>query len=314
MDHLLTTSLIRCGVLVCTIFLALTCSKTWAQDQNATLLVLYPDVRAPYSKVFDEIIAGLDATYEGPIKTLKVGKGFDLNKTRDRISESQTSAILGLGSSGLEAARSLDSGLPVYAGAVVKNGDVEAGISMIPDLNVLADTFLALNSRIKQVHVVAPPNYMNDFLALGDTVFNSKGMSLKLHISDSYQTAAIAYRDILREITDQEAIWLIPGSPYLDNSVLSLILQVAWDKNAILASSNPSHIARGALFALYPDNTAMGRSLGSLITQNLLIPQKTGLQPLRDVTIGVNMRTANHLGIYLDTDNLAGFQLVKFSR
>jgi putative ABC transport system substrate-binding protein len=53
------------------------------------------------------------------------------------------------------------------------------------------------------------------------------------------------------------------------------------------------------LFSLYPDNRALGKSLGAL-AQGILKSGsygQRGVMPLRDVQSAINLRTAKHLGI-----------------
>jgi putative ABC transport system substrate-binding protein len=58
-----------------------------------------------------------------------------------------------------------------------------------------------------------------------------------------------------------------------------------------------AHVRRGALFSLYPDNTELGRHLGSTAVASLAPAH--GLYALRQVLTAVNSRTAEHLGVDL---------------
>ena len=92
------------------------------------------------------------------------------------------------------------------------------------------------------------------------------------------------------------------GGSLNDPSILMLVLEAAWKKKIIVFSSNPSHVKRGALFSLYPDNRKMGGTLAEIAQQHelKLISPSAGLAPLKSVHLIVNKRTSKHLGIMLN--------------
>jgi len=93
--------------------------------------------------------------------------------------------------------------------------------------------------------------------------------------------------------------------------VLQMVLRAAWDRNLVVFSSNPSHVPKGALFALFPDNQAMGRHLGVVIAgRNGHSP---ALAPLEQLNTAINIRTADHLGLGLSAAD-ARFDMVFPSR
>jgi putative ABC transport system substrate-binding protein len=65
-------------------------------------------------------------------------------------------------------------------------------------------------------------------------------------------------------------------------------------------------VARGVLFALYPDNKLMGENLARLALAEAG-GKTVGFEANRSVQSAINRRTAEHLGI---TPNLAGYDLV----
>ena len=86
-----------------------------------------------------------------------------------------------------------------------------------------------------------------------------------------------------------------------------MVLRAAWDRNLVVFSSNPSHVPKGALFALFPDNNAMGRHLA----QQLRKPASASarLLPLEQLDTAINIRTADHLGLGLSAGD-ARFDMV----
>ena len=84
-----------------------------------------------------------------------------------------------------------------------------------------------------------------------------------------------------------------------DRAVLPLILQESWSRNLAVFSSNFGHIKRGILFSLYPNNVELGHHLADSALSLLVSGknQPSGMFPLREVLMAVNLRTAKHLGL-----------------
>jgi len=119
------------------------------------------------------------------------------------------------------------------------------------------------------------------------------------------------YRDILKQICSRnDAIWL-PMDPIAadEKVVLPLLLQMSWDKDLVLISSTPSHVQRGALFSLYPDNTGLGRNLASMLTTTIASKSEQGIRPLESLNLAVNLRTAAHLGLSFSSAQIKRFTL-----
>ncbi|MFM7785363.1 MAG: ABC transporter substrate-binding protein, partial [Gammaproteobacteria bacterium] len=115
---------------------------------------------------------------------------------------------------------------------------------------------------------------------------------------ETLREGASTYRELLGELESPvDALWLPQGSPFVaESSVLQMILRAAWDRNIVVFSSNVSHVPKGALFALFPDNAEMGRALGRLAADG---KAPAGLQVLEQLDTAINIRTANHLGLGL---------------
>ncbi|MGE0371734.1 MAG: ABC transporter substrate binding protein, partial [Gammaproteobacteria bacterium] len=139
--------------------------------------------------------------------------------------------------------------------------------------------------------------------------------------AENLQEAANKYREILKnQLSDSDALWLPQDSAVLDEqAILPMILKEAWDRRLIVFSSNPSFVKKGVLFALYPDNYNMGRSLGAMAKRLQTPgyrddPAAQKIESLRDLLIAFNVRTAAHLDIKITREDLGNFNLVFPSR
>ena len=110
----------------------------------------------------------------------------------------------------------------------------------------------------------------------------------------------------------RDALWLPQDTTTVDDdTILPFVLRQSWNRDLPVFSSNVTHVKRGALFALYPDNVELGRALAQAAVRYLSGSKHgvEGVQALREVKSAINTRTAAHLGLSLDT-KLAGYDLV----
>ena len=83
----------------------------------------------------------------------------------------------------------------------------------------------------------------------------------------------------------RHALWLpIDATTVDDATILPLVLREPWNQNVPIFSSSFSHVDKGVLFSLYPNNAELGRSLGALATALLTgATNVRGVTPLRTV-------------------------------
>ena len=282
--------------------------------ENYSIAVVAPQLRAPYSKVFDDMSSGISSRFSGKLEKIELNENDSSDQLRKKINDQLPDAIICLGSTSLNRVKLLELSVPIIAGAVVHNGDTVTGVSMIPDGAMVMEILMELRPNVRQVYTLTYPKYPNHMVDEAREYLAGKGLQLREFHADSIQEAAVAYREMAGGIADGDAIWILPGARFLDNAVFSKLLEVAWQKELAVFSSNPSHAGRGALFSVYPNNTQLGETLGEMINQTLSSRQQTaGLKSLRDVYVGVNVRTANHLGVDLNREKVGSSQLVVFS-
>lgn len=270
-----------------------------AAEHKAVLF--YPELRAPFSNVFDEMIRGVETVFHGDIRRVSISKSTTSEEIGEILTQEAPELIFTLGSRTLQVVGEHKPQVPVLAAGITRNGSSTTGISMLPDPWVVFDKLFLIKGKVDRVYVVSRADRYDEQLERAGDYLNTVNSTLEPIRVASIQEAAKAYRRILDRVKPGDAIWILPSAPYLDNSVLSVILEQAWKRRILVFSSNPSHVKRGVLFAVYPDNLGMGVSLGKL--GNRVIAKddiEHGLQPLRDVLLAVNERTTKHLGIDLD--------------
>ena len=285
--------------------------------ESASIAVLYPEIREPYRSVFSRITDGIRNQSRIRVETYQLRDELDVNNLQAWLQSEHSKVIIALGHRGLKATQRLDNKLPVVVGAVLlppgasKNG--VSGISLTPDPGMLFARLKSLQPQVRRVTVVYDPQRNEGLIRLARTAAKAQGLELVAIKAANLSEAAPIYREILSNRKSRsDAIWL-PQDPNTvdDRIILPLILKEAWNNKLVVFSSNPAHIKRGVLFALYPDNFTLGRSLARLALAQLKkdTHASPGISTLKDLLVAVNLRTADHLELKITSRQRREFDL-----
>ncbi|HEX6734350.1 MAG TPA: ABC transporter substrate binding protein [Azonexus sp.] len=268
------------------------------------IAVLYPDIGEPYRSVFSKIIEGIEENAETRITTYAVGSNFNAEAISGELKRRDIRVVIALGRNGLRAASALDKDIGVVAGGVVSvpDGDERSGaiLSLAPDPALLFAKLKSLSPKSQRIHVVFDPRQNGWLIKLAREAARAQGFELLAQEAGDLKSGLAIYQSIFASADPRrDALWLPQDSATVDDSlVLPLVLQESWARSIPVFSSNVSHVKRGALFALYPDNVELGRNLAAsavgLASGN---PAVRGVLPLRNVLTAFNTRTAGHLGL-----------------
>lgn len=298
-------------------FLLLVSVTAFTADATA-VAVLYPDVREPYKSVFMEILSGIEGGTTRPIKPYALPQTFVPDEVRGWLRAERVGAVIALGTTGLKAARDLDGKFLVIGGAALlspaDDDKVAAGISLAADPDVMFSFLASLVPRARRVFVVYDPEQNGWLIDLARRGAARRGLTLVAFEAKDIREAAIRYRAILKEMrSGTDALWLPIDTTTVDDRItLPVALEAAWDRDLVVFSSNPAHAQRGALFSVYPDQYELGRHLANLLreTEQNGVASPTGVAPLTDLRLAVNLRTASHLGLRFTPKQRESFGLV----
>lgn len=278
------------------------------------LAVLYPDIGEPYGRVFSSIIEGIESGSRGRVVRYAVGDSFDAEALSDELKRRQVRVVIALGRNGLRAANLLNRDIGVVAGGIVSAPEDHALrgmlISLAPDPALLFARLKSISPSARRVVAVFEPRQNNWLIAIAREVASTLGLELVALEASDIKSAAEHYRDFFADADPRrDALWLLQDRITAnDSAILPLVLQSSWEQGIVVFSSSVPHVQRGVLFALYPNNGALGRSLAA---EALSVVEGTApahaMRPLRDVLAALNTRTARRLG--LDADARA-FDLV----
>ncbi len=281
---------------------------------SGSIAVLYPDLEEPYRSIFGKIIEGIEAQVGAPVASFAVGGVNSVQDILAKLKRQDIRVVIALGRQGMKAALTLDHDVGVVAGGVVSPPAGEGRsfpiVSLAPDPRMLFERLKHFMPEVRRVIVVYDPKHNAWLIRLAREAARAQGLELQAIEVADLKNAIRVYQDVLASADPKkDALWLPQDSTTVEeSSVLPLILENAWNRNLAVFSSNVTHVKRGALFSLYPNNVALGRQLASS-AMNLPGGNAALVVPMKDALLAVNIRTASHLGLQLSSRQQA-FDLV----
>ena len=265
----------------------------------ADVLAVVPDVREPYRSVLYQMVDGIRKT--ASVRLLEI-PGTPGAAQAQALSVADERVLIALGGTALEAAGSLSTQIPIVAGAIVTpvGQPPLPGISLESDPGALFEQLLRLRPGIRTVHWLYRPARSGWLLERAQAEAAKRKLELAAVATDDARAAAQRYKEILIGADSAtEALWLSQDPALLsDDSMLPDILNLAWANNVVVFSGSVQHVAHGVLFALFPDNEAMGADLARLALAHAS-GKPARFEPNRGLRRAINRRTAEHLGIRL---------------
>jgi len=290
-----------CGALM---LVVLFCASTLADDNlmaNTTfnITVFYPEARKPYSTFFDAIIRGIKEQPQVNIQALAFNKSSNEDDILLSLQQTNPDAVILLGRENIPLQEKIATSFKTVHGALFLSGqDIKKGhsaVSMNPDPALLFAELKKIQPNIKEIHVVFDPA-INGWLVQRAIESTAKsGLIIVPHKVSNLQQAALKYKEIIRNNNNhtENALWLLHHDPTLDNkSLLPRVLSDAWKYKQVVISSNPSHVRRGALLSILPDNQQIGKDL-ALTAIRLLNGKKANITPMQSTLVVANLRTAS---------------------
>ncbi|HET8870257.1 MAG TPA: ABC transporter substrate binding protein [Aquabacterium sp.] len=270
--------------------------------------VLYPDIGEPYRSVFAAIVNGIDDQARGRVVPVQLTATTHAADVSTELKRKDVKVVIALGRAGINAAARLERTVSVVAGGVIAPSDPSQRdwpvLSLAPDPALLFARLRALVPGIRRIWVVHDPRQNDWLIRLARDAARSQGLELLVFEAQDLKSAVRQYREVFANAdAKRDALWLPQDASTVDDTVvLPMVLEECWGRGLTVFSSSVAHVKRGVLFALYPDNAGMGRALGRLAQAYVTgdAAQTAGIQPLRDVLLAVNTRTAHHLGVELD--------------
>ncbi len=265
-----------------------------------------------------EIIRGIETGLGESVKHYVLDGDDTPAALLERVHDDHVDVVISLGRAGLSATKQLAEVFPVVIGAVLISPGQETkgqtGITLTPDPEVFFARLKSIVPTAKEVTVIFDPRQKAWEIERAGKAAKMYGLTLNAFPTEDLRLSAELYRKVLAQIKDGSiAVWLPQDNAAMDEqALLPVVLQEAWEKNFIVFSGNLDHVRKGALFSLYPDNFGMGRSLAVLALDRVKNGSNSTsvINPLRDLLLAVNLRTAEHLGLHFASQDRQRFDLV----
>lgn len=302
------------------LFAAVLCLNAIGDDNaktpaaSKTVAIVYPDVRAPFSRIFEDIIQGIQQ--ELPDKTHKIilPKNTDKIALNKELSSNSFDSIILLGSNALKLAKTIHHNKEIVSGATLATPRICPSniscISMLPSPEKMFGLLKTNSPKTQHIHVIY--NSPADDWLISQAQVAAESLNIQLTASPTENTKAHA--KLLKKTVDRigptDALWLLQRDRVIrDRGVFSNVLESAWKNEFVIFSSNPAHVRKGVLFAFYPNNIDLGITLGQEV-----ISRRNGnepiVKPLGDLSIAINTRTADHLRLNLQKTDREQFDLI----
>ncbi len=284
---------------------------------GAAIGVVYPDLGEPYRSVFATIVDGIQDKARMPIRSYPVGANAEQGALESQVRHDGVKVVIALGRQGLKAASTLGRTMPVVVGGVLAVPAMEKpnmlSISLTPDPALLFAQLKSLVPGVRRVLVVYNPHDNDWLIKLAREAAKAQGLELAAYEAHDLATAARLYQAAFAASdARRDAVWLPQDATTVDEStILPLVLRESWNRNVPVFSSSFLHVKKGALFALYPNNLELGKTLASA-AQDMLSGEagRRRLLPLRDVQTAINLRTASHIGLNIGYQQQRNFDFI----
>ncbi|HTY04194.1 MAG TPA: hypothetical protein VMC81_10740 [Rhodocyclaceae bacterium] len=286
----------------------LACGDALAQTRIA---VLFPDSAPAVTKLYRTIIDGMATAGDVRIESRAVSESASPDEIKAWVLEQRSHAMVILGDVPPASLESLPATMTMVRGASALNDNAQSGVSLASSPAQVFNRLRQIKPDVERLFVVYRPQSTGWLLAAARAAARDIGLELNASACDDVQQSVAAFGRILQQARPgKDAIWLTLDPVVPINQMLPVLLRESWDRHLLLVSNNPMDVAKGALFALYPDYPAMGRQLAERVKRQIARPALSGPEPSERLRSAINVRTASHLGIVPGERELQGFDRV----
>ena len=257
----------------------------------------------------NQALAGFVATCPEHITTYDLGGSTSNSRgIIDRIMASPPRLIVAIGPLAAQVAKAEVRGVPVVF-AMVRNprksgleGDNIAGISLDVPIEAQLAMYKALLPTLRVIGVIYDPEKTGALVKEAGDVAEKFGLRF-LAVPVAAQTEVpAALRGLLGKV---DALWMLPDDTVITPESLTFFLLTAFKQNLPVLTISDAFVEAGALAALSPDYTDVGRQACQLsreIESGQRRPAQASIVPPAKVNIAINLQTAKQLGLILPPD------------
>jgi putative ABC transport system substrate-binding protein len=273
--------------------------------------VLYPESATAVVRLYQTIVDGMTHAGDVRLQSRAISEKDSPEEVKAWIVANQSQVAVVLGDLPLAVTGSLAATMPLIYGAGALNDNARPGVSLASSPAQMFSRLRQINPDVDRVFVVYKPQATGWLIAAARAAAREQGLELNASACEDVQQASTAFGRILQQARPgKDAIWLTLDPVVPLNQLLPVLLRESWDKHLVLFSNNPVDVAKGALFALYPNYPTMGRQLAERAKRQLARPSQVGPEASEHLNAALNTRTASHLGIVLGEQQQQAFDRI----
>jgi putative tryptophan/tyrosine transport system substrate-binding protein len=260
--------------------------------------VLYPESGAALQKLYQTIIDGMNTASDVRVQSRAVSERTPPDEIKAWLREQRSQVTVVLGDVPQALTEQLSTNTPLIYGAGALNDNALPGVSLAASPAQMFARLRQVKPDVERVFVLYRQQASGWLIAAARAAAREQGLELASAACEDAQQAGAALARVLQQSRPgKDAIWLTLDPVVPLNQLLPVLLRESWDKHLVLLSNNPVDVAKGALFALYPDYPAMGRQLAERAKRQAARPSLSGPEASEQLRGAFNTRTASHLGI-----------------
>jgi len=286
--------------------LALLVFSSSALAEKPSIAILAPSSNQELSTVFELIIDGIKQSTPQFTKDIQLLTDDNQDKIKQWLTSHEFQAVVTIGNKTTDFANTLPITFPVVTtGTLFSNNKSHSGVSLSIADDALKNTLRHYLPHIKKLHI----GDEGDNIIWFTTDLSSPQLIRQKIGHEQKSIVQFLWKTINQVDPKTEAVWI---NNNIEHIFLYKLSERAWERNVTLISNNISHLESGTLLAIYPDFKGMGQRTGELLT-TIIKQNKPGslrLEPLSAIHRGINLRTAQHLGVEIPSAMENDFRVI----
>ncbi len=277
-----------------------------ALAEKPLLAILVPSNNHELSPVFELIIDGIKQSTPQFNKEIQLFTDNNQGEIKQWLTSHKFLALVTIGNKTTDFASSLSIPYPVIStGTLLSDNKSHKGISLSIAEATIKNTLQLYFPHIKKLHIGDEGDNIIWFSASLDPP-----QIIRPKIAHEQKSIVQYLWKTINQVDPKtEAVWI---NNNIEHIILYKLAERAWERNVTLISNNTSHLETGTLLAIYPNFKGMGKETGQLLTGifQKKDPSSLQLHPLTAVHLGINLRTAQHLGVELSSTAKDDFRVI----
>jgi putative ABC transport system substrate-binding protein len=267
----------------------------------------------PYNQAF----AGFSESCSSHVNQYTLG-GNQASQQRmaQEIAETKPRLILAIGLMAAKLAKENLKDIPTLY-IMVSNpkkyglvGNNIAGITLNIPVDVQFKAYKALVPGLKSIGVIYDTNNSGDLIRDATAVSKTLGVQLVAVSVSSQKEVPEALRSMLGKV---DAVWMVPDETVVTTDSFKYFLGTTLENGVPFFAASDIFVETGALAALTPDYTDVGRQgcqLATGLADGQITLAETGARPPRKINLSLNLKTARKIGLAIPKSVIESAKLV----